>query len=278
MGAIIWLASYPKSGNTWVRSFLHNLLMNRDKPADINALNKFCLGEDKAEYYNHFDPRPLSTLTSSEVAALRPKVHEMLTQAFPDSVFVKTHSYLGEFEGVPLVTMEYTAGAIYLIRNPLDVAVSFAHHFGVEIDNAIDQLANPGTGTPTTDMVARQVYNTWSTNVRSWTQDPSPNLHVIRYEDMAAEPFKAFGGLARFLGLDPPRARLQAAIANSSFKALKSQEDNRGFVERSQYSRFFRAGRVGQWKEALSADQVDRIVSAHREQMERFGYVPKSHR
>ncbi len=65
------------------------------------------------------------------------------------------------------------------------------------------------------------------------------------------------------------------AISNSSFEALKAQEDERGFVERSQYSRFFRSGRAGQWKAVLSDEQVKRIVSDHREQMERFGYVPE---
>ena len=278
MGAIIWLASYPKSGNTWLRVFLHNLLVNPDKPADINTLGRFCLGEDMAQYYNQFDPRPLSTWTPEEIAAIRPKVHELLTRAFPDSVFVKTHNFLGESDGEPLVNLEVTAGAIYMVRNPLDVVISYSHHFGLNLDEGIDQLANPGTGTPTTDLIARQVYSSWSTNVRSWTEVLPPSLHVIRYEDLAAEPFKIFGGVAGFLGLDPPRERLQRAIAHSSFKALKAQEDERGFVERSQYSRFFRTGRVGEWKKVLSAEQVDRIVSDHREQMERFGYVPDSRR
>jgi hypothetical protein len=158
------------------------------------------------------------------------------------------------------------------------VVVSYAHRFGVDIDNAIYQLANPGTGTPTTDVIARQVYNTWSMNVRSWTQSPLPGLLTVRYEDMAGETFKTFAGVARFLGLDPPRERLQRAIANSSFKSLRAQEDERGFVERSQHARFFRSGQVGQWKGVLSEEQVDRIVTAHCEQMKRFGYVPKSHR
>ncbi len=277
MGAIIWLASYPKSGNTWMRAFLHNLLMNPDEPAKINALNKFCLGEDKAEYYNYFDPRPLTTLTSAEVAALRPKVHELLTRAFPDSVFVKTHNYLGQYEGVPLVTMEHTAGAIYLVRNPLDVAVSFAHHFGLDMDTAIGQLANPGTGTPTTDIMARQVYSSWSTNVKSWTQHAFPGLLVVRYEDMAAQTFKTFGGVAAFCGLKPSRERLRRAIANSSFSVLKRQENERGFVERTEHTRFFRKGRAGEWKQVLSEAQVARIVADHGEQMQRFGYLPRGH-
>ena len=148
MGQIVWLSSYPKSGNTWTRVFLHNLLLNPDKPTRINTIDAFCLGEHRAVYYNQFDPRPLTTLTDKEVAELRPKVHHMLTRAFPDSVFVKTHNYLGAWEGVPLVTMECTAGAIYILRNPLDVAISFAHHFGIPIDVAIEQMANPSMSGP----------------------------------------------------------------------------------------------------------------------------------
>lgn len=275
MGAIIWLASYPKSGNTWTRAFLHNLLMNPKEPADINALNRFCLGEDKAQYYTQFESRPLTELTFKEVMALRPKVHQLLTEAFPDSVFVKTHNFLGEIEGVPLVTMEHTAGAIYIVRNPLDVVISYSHHYGVDIDTAIEQMNNPLMGTPTTEMVVRQVYGSWSMNVQSWTQVPMPSLHVMRYEDMYSQPFQTFATLARFLGLNPPRERLQKAIDNSSFKALQRQERQHGFIERSANSRFFREGRPGQWRKALSEEQIARIVEVHREQMARFDYIPQ---
>ena len=277
MGAIIWLASYPKSGNTWMRVFLHNLLRNPNEPAGINTINQFCLGEDSAAYYNSLDPRPLSTLTPAEVMALRPKVHELLTKAFADSVFVKTHNILGEAEGLPLVSMDCTAGAIYMVRNPLDVVISYAHHFGLGPDDAIGQLNFPGAGTPTTDVVARQYYGTWSMHVASWTEVPFPARYVVRYEDLMENPVEAFRGVANFLGLNPPSERLQRAISHSSFEQLQSQENEKGFVERSQHSRFFRSGRVGQWRDDLSEDQIKRLVSHHRDQMERFGYVPEGY-
>lgn len=273
MGAIIWLASYPKSGNTWMRAFLHNLLMDPKEPVSINAITHFCIGEASATLFNRFDPRPLSELTDREVAQLRPKVQELLTQASPDSVFVKTHNYLAEHEGAPLISMQYTAGAIYMVRDPRDVAISFAKHFGLDLDEAIDQLAHPSIGTPSTDRNAQQVYGSWSLNVQSWTQVPMPGLHVVRYEDMAAHPIETFGRVAAFLGLNPPRERLEKAIAFASFDVLKAQEDEHGFVERTEHSRFFREGRAGQWREVLSAEQAARIVEAHREQMGRFGYL-----
>lgn len=277
MGAIIWLASYPKSGNTWMRAFLHNLLTNAKNPVRIGSLNQFCLGEDLAEYYNHIDPRPLSQLSPMEVLELRPKVHELLTKASPDSVFVKTHNFLGVVEGVSLINLNCTAGAIYVLRNPLDVTISYSHHFGVDLDEAIQQLGCPGTGTTTTDMNARQHFSSWSIHVESWTQSTFPALHVVRYEDMTDNPLETFAGVAKFLGLEPPLERLRRAISHSSFGQLQSQERERGFLERSQHSRFFRSGRAGQWREVLTEDQIKRIVSDHRAQMERFGYVPEGY-
>ncbi len=204
-------------------------------------------------------------------------MHQRLTQAFPDSVFVKTHNYLGEWEGVPLVTMEETAGAIYIIRNPLDVVISYSLHYGFTIDEGIASLEDPQAGTQTSDMNVRQIFNTWSTHVMSWTQTPSPSLHVVRYEDLIDQPFKTFGRVAKFLGLNPPRNRLQRAIAKSAFKVLRNQEDKHGFIERSSHTRFFREGKAGQWKTVLAPEQVASIVSTHGEQMERFKYVPKGY-
>ncbi len=274
MGAIIWLASYPKSGNTWMRAFLHNLLVNSPEPVDINSLHYFTLGEASARHYYQFDRRPLSTMSESEIMALRPKVHELLTHASPDSVFVKTHNFLGEVEGMPLISMSHTAGAIYVVRNPLDVAISYAGHFGMAIDQAIDELGNAGTGSKLSDRHAREYYGTWSLNVSSWTRNAVPTLHVVRYEDMQDQPFETFAAVARFLGLNPPTERLERAIANSSFGALKAQEEKHGFVERTEHTRFFREGRVGAWRTALSEDQVARIVADHHVEMARFGYVP----
>jgi len=274
MGAIIWLASYPKSGNTWIRAFLHNLLTNAQEPVNINALHHFSLGEGNARFFRRFDPRPLTSISEPEVMALRAKVHELLTQASEDSVFVKTHHFLGEIDGIPLISMDRTAGAIYVVRNPLDVVVSYANHFGMAIDQAIEELGNEGTGSKPSDRSARQYYGSWSSNVSSWTQNAVPALHVARYEDMQDQPFETFTGVARFLGLSPPRERLERAISNSSFGALKAQEEEHGFVERTEHTRFFREGRTGAWRAALSEQQVTRIVSDHREEMERFGYVP----
>ncbi len=92
---------------------------------------------------------------------------------------------------------------------------------------------------------------------------------------MLNKPVVAFSRVARFLGLNPERARLDRAIERSSFKSLRAQEDEKGFRERSyKAEKFFRVGKAGQWRTALSKPQIDRMVEANKEQMERFGYWP----
>lgn len=279
MGALIWLASYPKSGNTWMRSFLHNLFRNSEQPVDINEITDFCLGESAGGWYAKRAGRPVEDLTPEEIAKLRPLVHRDFTTVFPDSVFVKTHNYLGDWCGVPLHTMEVTAGGIYVLRNPLDVAISVSHHFGETLDQAIEHMANEAYVAGGGDKHVFELHRSWSTHVKSWTENPSPQLLVVRYEDLLHKPRKHFKQVANFLGLNPPPARLDRAIRNSSFKMLKAIEQKKGFKERPEVSKaFFREGRSEQWREVLTPDQVRRIIHDHHEQMERFGYIPDDYR
>jgi hypothetical protein len=275
MGKILWLASYPKSGNTWLRVFLHNLFRDPNEPYDINKLNEFCSADYVAVWYQQHLRKPPEQMTPEEVAALRPKVHEALTRVHADTVFVKTHNALVMSHGTEMITMAHTAGAIYVVRNPLDVAISYSHHYGLDLDTAIEALNLPGNTTPNEGAHVYQIYGSWSENVKSWTATPHPALHVMRYEDMSERPVETFGAAAAFLGLRPSRERLQRALQNSSFEELQKQERSHGFDERSEKTvQFFRQGTTGQWRDVLTPAQVERIAGAHEEQMRRFGYWP----
>ena len=281
MGGIVWLASYPKSGNTWMRAFLHNLLTNAKQPVEPNLLDGFTLANKAVGWYRpYLGDKPAAQITAEELARHRKSVHRDFTRTSPDSVFVKTHSYLGVDDlGEPLISMEYTAGAIYIVRNPLDVVLSMMPHFGITADQAIDYLGyvRNSMGGADEDSVMEPV-STWSLHVKSWTGKPNPRLLAVRYEDMLDQPRIAFGNVCRFLGLKPPPDRLERAIKFSSFEMLRKLEDEKGFKERSATAqRFFRDGRKGQWREKLSEDQVRRIVAEHREQMARFDYVPEGY-
>ncbi|MEH6545123.1 MAG: sulfotransferase domain-containing protein [Sneathiella sp.] len=283
MGGIIWLASYPKSGNTWARTFILNLLTNPEQPANINDLDTFTLGDSSASSYEKVSGKSITEISGKELAKLTPKVHRVYAMSRQDSVFVKTHSSFGSVYGTPLITMEYTAGAIYIIRNPLDAVISLSDHFGLDLDGGIDLLNNPKgiVGAPADKMGARggqieQILGSWSGHVTSWLPFSRQHFHLTRYEDMLDKPVETFRNMARFLGLNPPEERLNKAIEFSSFKNVKKQEEEKGFFEQSpKTDSFFRVGKSGQWKDVLSDKQVDRIVKCHHDTMKQFDYLPK---
>jgi hypothetical protein len=275
MGKLVWLASYPKSGSTWLRAFLHNYIRDTDSPYDINSLMDLSIGESGASLYRPYDPRPASQYSVADVQRMRPLVHRDLTRLHPDLVFVKTHNASLLVHGVPLVTPDVTAGAIYIVRDPRDVAISFSQHAARSIDEMIAFMANPDAAGGATDHTVYELFGSWSIHVHFWTRNPSPRLLVIRYEDMLEQPGTTFGDVIRFLGQEPPSGRLARAIAHSSFAVLSQQERVRGFSERPEAAAapFFRAGRAGQWREVLNEAQIARLAADHAIQMQRFGYL-----
>jgi hypothetical protein len=275
MGKIVWLASYPKSGNTWTRAFVLNLFANARTPLPLNSIPKVSPSDVQVDWYHLVDPGHRGPWTHAEIARLRAKVHRKISEYTPDTIFVKTHSPLGPWEGVPLFNMEVTAGAIYIVRNPLDVVASFAHHSGMSCDEIIEVMATQNHLALGSDARVPHPLGSWSQNVASWTARPHPAIHVMRYEDMVADPMTAFGGMMRFLGLPEDRDRLARAVRFTSFDELQRQESEEAFVERGERAdSFFRKGRVGGWRNELSHKQAAAVVRVHRVQMQRFGYVP----
>jgi len=190
-------------------------------------------------------------------------------------IFIKPHQGLVVDRGHVTINFAVTSGAIYIVRNPLDVAISYAHHLGRSIDRAIEFMNRQNAEVSGNDKQVYEVYGSWSQHVMSWTRKPHPAIYVMRYEDMLNEPQKTFGALAQHLLFKPSDEQLTDAIDRSSFERLREQEEKDGFRERPEKAeRFFREGRAGQWKEVLTPQQVQRIVDAHGEQMQRFGYLP----
>lgn len=281
MGNIVWLASYPKSGNTWMRAFVYNLIEDPPRPGRIAALPEYFEDESKPRWYEpHAGSGGAAGLSFDAAIALRPQVHQDIADSRArGTIFTKTHNMFGQLGDMPLHNIAVMAGAVYVVRNPLDVTLSVADHFGLTIDQAIDFMASEETGTPTNAENVGGYVGSWSTHVASWTAQAHPAIVVVRYEDLQDKPVKAFGAVARLLGLDRDRSRLKKAIRFSSFRELKKQELAGGFVERSPNSRhFFRRGTKNQWVEQLSDTQVERLVERHREQMQRFGYLPPKFR
>lgn len=275
MPGILWLASYPKSGNTWMRAFLANLILDASEPLPLKRIGELCPSEPSEIWFRPLVKGKVSALSGKEVAALRCQAQERAVSLNKNVIPMKTHSYFGEDCGHPIFSMKATFGAVYIIRDPRDVAISAADHFGLTLDAMIDKLANPlATCAAMPGTIVHELQSSWSNHVESWTKWNHPGIFTVRYEDLLADPLDQFGRVARHFGIATDRARIEKAVEFSSFEQLQAMEAQQGFVERSIHSeRFFRSGRSGGWREKLSADQVARIESDHAVQMKRFGYL-----
>jgi len=278
MGNIVWLASYPKSGNTWMRAFLHNLFTNARQPLPLKEMGGggITTSATALRWFRPLDPRPPADWSQADIDRMRAPAQKLIADGHQGTVFCKIHAPVMCFGGHPTVNLQVSSGAIYIVRNPLDVALSFADFQGIAVDDAITLMATPGLVIPRHDEGINEVLGSWSEHVASWTGRPSPGLHVVRYEDLIANGLETFRHVTRFLRLEVAQERLERAVRHASFETLRRQEDSDGFPERSAaQERFFRQGRAGGWREQLGEDQVRRIVAAHRLQMARFGYVPQ---
>lgn len=276
---IMWLASYPKSGNTWFRVFLTNLLGRRQETADINDLDAIHIASARGAF-DQAVGLEAGDLTGDEIDRLRPRVYDRWSAASPDeTLFRKIHdAYEYTPGGEPLVSAAATRGAIYLVRNPLDVAVSYAHHSATTLDDAVTALCDPDhafCGNPRSlANQLRQRLSTWSGHVRSWTRQRDVPVHVVRYEDMKRRPIETFAGAVSFAGVDCDTPAIARAVELSAFERLREQEAADGFREKARNAGwFFRRGEVGAWRDTLSPGQVSRILECHGEVMSELGYL-----
>jgi hypothetical protein len=275
---IVWLASYQRSGNTWLRIFLAHLLYGGGGELNLNEVSKMLADMPIASNRANFDE--IAGIESSELSAddvdrLRPRVYEAIAAAATKVSYIKVHdAYLLTPAGEPLFSPQATRAAVYIVRNPLDVAVSFTFLAGhCNFDLTIAQMANPDravsakSGTLPTQL--RQRLSSWSGHVTSWIDAHGLKCHVMRYEDMIRDPVATFTAVVRFLELPHSEAAIGAAIDN-----LRQAEARDGFVEKPvEAAQFFRAGRIGDWRDHLTVAQATTAISNHRAVMERLGYL-----
>jgi hypothetical protein len=275
---IVWLASYPKSGNTWFRAFLTALLNPGNPTVDINNLYPTTMAGSR-QLFDEMTGVSSADLLPEEIEHLRPLVYHQHAFESTELIYHKIHDAWTMFpDGSPIFPAEITKAVVYFIRNPLDVTVSFAHHLSTTIENTIAIMNNPDYAfCHRNDRLysqLRQKLLTWSDHVKSWVDDSGLPVIVLRYEDMKASPVATFTRAVTFLGLTATPSEIETAIEQSSFTRLKQQEEEVGFSEKgSKALCFFRKGIVGDWQNELSKELVQRIIDAHGETMKRFGYL-----
>jgi hypothetical protein len=275
---IVWLASYPKSGNTWFRIFLSNLFSDSPHPVDINDLSETIISSNRSIIDSYLGIHS-SELTAEEIDKLRPQVFRRFSDEMAETSYIKTHeAWARNSIGDPIFPEEITKGVIYIIRNPLDVAISYSYHNNKSIDETISALNNDSSKLchkkDGVNLQTQQVLTSWSNHVNSWTADSDLPIHVIRFGDMLDHPLDTFRSAADFLDLNYEESQLLEAINKSSFNTLKEMEARDGFKERGINSRaFFRKGKSNEWESTLSKAQFTELVNCHKKIMDKFGYL-----
>ena len=278
----VWLASYPKSGNTWTRLLLANFLADAEQAVDINRIGETLPGIHPCDraWFDRATGLPSSDCTADEIEPLLPAaLRAHAAEAGGERQFCKVHDALHDTAaGEPLFPADVSAGAVCLVRNPLDVAVSLAFHFGGEdFSEAVTRMNDRRCVLENSCQLLRRRLLDWSGHVESWRSAPFPVL-TVRYEDLLADTAGQLARMTRFLGLAGAAdgRRLRRAAAAADFTRLQEQEAQDGFRERHhRCGRFFRSGRSGDWRRHLSAAQAQRIARRHGAVMRACGYDPR---
>ncbi len=271
--SLFWIASYPKSGNTWLRIFLANYLLGGKDPLPINKVGVLGLADGDARHYARAKGSDYDLSDPIETVALRSRFLRQANHTGPKVALVKTHCFNSTINNVTLIPPQLTRGAIYVIRHPGDVAVSFASHYGCSIDEAINRLAQQRAVVGGDDGTALQFTSDWSSHVHSWAGAMKHKVRTIRYEDMHSAPQVTFASILQHLQVPVDEAKLDRAIQNSSFAELKRQEKADGFIENTPHQPlFFRKGKVGGWRKILTKSQAKKLAQDHRDALKRFNY------
>jgi len=275
---LVWLASYPKSGNTWFRVILANLAIGPGRAATINeapGYSEFAASRGRFETAAMLES---ALLSDDDIDALRPGMFDDVAQDSACPTWIKVHDAFTRLpDGRPMLGTSARA-AIYLIRDPRDVAISLAHFSSLSIDDAITRL-NSTHATLSVDRLGaapqlRQTLLDWSGHADSWLGQTSVPVLTIRYEDLKTRPAAEVARALAFAGQEAAPSDVERAVANAAFEELQRQEAEKGFIEQAPgVAPFFRAGRAGAWREILSPEQRARIEDAHGLMMDRFGYA-----
>lgn len=273
---IAWIASYAKSGNTWMRLFLSRLLVGEawtiDHPTTFIPYLLTLVAPKRV--YGAADLDDLETIR--EVASTWiPIQRRVLAAAVRDhrgALLIKTHNACAAVAGHPFTNADLSGRALHIVRDPRDVAISLAHHVDLPLD-AVVGLMTKRTAFVLPDLnYMPEFWSDWAGHLASWRAFPFGPTHLLRYEDMRADPHAAFRGVVDFLGWADDAAAIDAAIAAVRFDRLQATEAEKRFIEAPGDRPFFRRGVAGGWRDHPDQHLFRRLEDAFAEPMTALGY------
>ncbi|MCX6183279.1 MAG: sulfotransferase domain-containing protein [Bacteroidetes bacterium] len=274
---IIWLTSYPKSGNTWMRMFLHALKTGCDHVENFEQIE----GSDGIASSRSLLDELLGIYTSDmvdiEIQKLRADAYRLYSSELTEEIIVKVHD-AAFHGGILTFPKEVTKKVIYIVRNPFDMVASYANHMGSSIEKSVQSLCDgngflAGNKKKLNNQVT-QYMGSWSDHYNSWKNLYRENIEVIRYEDMLNDSFATFNKVVKCIGWEKTNEEIEKAISVSDFKNLRSVEEQAGFREKPKETKhFFRQGKSGQWKNEITPEQAKTLVDRHFYTLLELNYI-----
>ena len=271
---IFWIASYPKSGNTWIRSFLSSYLYTADGIFNnFDILDKIIRFESKRFFSNIADSKDILA-TPGNISKYWIKAQNQIVSNSNEYVFIKTHNFCGEINNNPFTSSKITKGFIYVVRDPRAVAVSFSKHTNESLDQVIDSMLSDKPRYAMNTGGYPSFYYNWKINYFSWKKFSNlvPSL-IIKYEDLFNNEsfFKITKLLDELKIFKSDSVKTLNAITSTSFLKMSSLEKKFGFEE-SGKNNFFYKGKKDHWKNILNPKQVKRIELNLEKEMKELGY------
>ena len=279
---IIWIASYPKSGNTWLRMFLKSYFQKSDVEF---RLDRTKLDTFKApvfpnnELIEHFK---IDYFKFEEIAKNWENIQNYINLNNKTN-FLKTHNSMCTVGPHKFTNKENTKGAIYLVRDPRDVLVSYSKHLGLSYHETLNIMLSPMSfeyqpvDTINGKSFKRSLIGTWANHYNSWKTYRSCKVLIIKYEDMLSDPFQTFKNILIYLNeidnLEIDSGKLEKAIKKTKFEELQKMEISQGFSEKGKGDLFFREGKASVWKGNVDPKIIEKIELIFKKEMEELGYL-----
>ena len=283
---IIWLASYPKSGNTWVRSFLTSLLYNKKNEANLKDLvniQQYPLRSHFTNLVSKIDD--LSELSSNWILS------QKIINQDKKIKFFKTHHALCKFKNSYFTNGEVSLGVVHIVRDPRNVISSILYHYSKKnYEEAKDFLFDERKAIgkrfdPNDPEVNRNIFtvlSSWKNHYTSWKQFKK-NYLLIKYEDLLSNPKDEFYNLSNYisklLNIEFENNKINHAIKTNSFENLKKLEKEGGFEEAVSdketggKKEFFNLGPANDWSKLLSSELRESIEREFEVEMRELGYI-----
>ena len=273
---IIWIASYPKSGNTWVRSFLSSYIYTKGRKFNFSHLDLIRAFPSDPEI--NFLKKKYGKYKFTHMAENWDNFQRIIINQ-KKFTFLKTHNALININNFSFTNLKNTIGLIYIVRDPRDVAISYSSHLNVDLKEITNHMINPNLVEKTPDNFDRTLITSWSNHYNSWKNLPL-NKIIVKYEDLIDKPEKTFLEIIKYLNqiinLETDMELIRKSIENVNFNNLKNLEKIHGFSENkssNKNNRFFNKGEKNQWKKKLPKDLRDIIEKSFKNEMTENRYL-----